>query len=112
MPRLPRKLPVTLKFLLGLAGAAVLLTAIVLGAAAFFRPDISHKPELPPAAAIAAAKAARAVPLSPDHPPVIWRNVDYSEGTRGAWWPKTESPIFADLVKAGKLPPVAERTGP
>lgn len=112
MPRLPRKLIFTVKFILGLGCAAILLTAIVLGAAAFFRPDISHKPEMPPAAEIAAAKAARAVPMSPDHPPVIWRDVDYSEGRRGAWWPKIESPIFADLVKAGKLPPVAERTGP
>lgn len=45
-------------------------------------------------------------------PPVVQRDVDYAEGEAGAWWPKGESPLLAGLVAEGKLPPVAERTGP
>ncbi len=42
----------------------------------------------------------------------VQRDVDYSEGVSGAWYPKRESPILAELVEEGKLPPVAERVGP
>ena len=42
----------------------------------------------------------------------VQRNVDYSEGTSGNWYPKREAPILAELVAEGKLPPVAERVGP
>lgn len=107
-----RKVTFALKFIAGVVGAGAGLTAIIMGAAAFFRPDISQKPVMPSAEAIAEAKEARAVNMTPENPPVIWRDVDYSEGQRAAWWPKAESPIFTDLVKEGKLPPVAERTGP
>ena len=41
----------------------------------------------------------------------IQRDVDYSEGESGLWFPKGESPILAELVDEGKLPPVAERVG-
>lgn len=39
-------------------------------------------------------------------------DVDYSEGKSAPWYPKGESPILADLVAEGKLPPVEERVGP
>ncbi len=42
----------------------------------------------------------------------VQREVDYSEGSSGAWYPKGEAPILAELVQEGKLPPVAERVGP
>ena len=42
----------------------------------------------------------------------VQRNVDYAEGTSGAWYPKREARILAELVQEGKLPPVAERVGP
>lgn len=44
--------------------------------------------------------------------PVIQHDVDYTEGSAGSWYPKGESPILAELVKEGKLPPVEERVGP
>jgi ABC-type dipeptide/oligopeptide/nickel transport system permease component/ABC-type transport system substrate-binding protein len=50
--------------------------------------------------------------FDPANPPVVQREVDYSQGTNGAWWPKGESPLLADMVAGGTLPPVAERTGP
>lgn len=46
------------------------------------------------------------------NPPIIQREVDYAEGSRGNWWPKGESLLLAGLVAEGKNPPVAERTGP
>jgi ABC-type dipeptide/oligopeptide/nickel transport system permease component/ABC-type transport system substrate-binding protein len=45
-------------------------------------------------------------------PPVITRAVDYSVGSSAPWWPRSEAPLLAELVREGKLPPVAERTGP
>ena len=42
----------------------------------------------------------------------VQQDVDYSEGESGRWFPKGESPILAELVEEGKLPPVAERVGP
>jgi ABC-type dipeptide/oligopeptide/nickel transport system permease component/ABC-type transport system substrate-binding protein len=53
----------------------------------------------------------RAMDFNPDLLPVIYREVDYAEGVAGDWYPKGESPILAELVAAGKLPPVAERVG-
>ena len=42
-------------------------------------------------------------------------DIDYSQqGTaneRPDWWPKGESPIIAELVAEGKLPPVEQRLG-
>lgn len=107
-----RKLRFGLKFAAGCIGAAIGLTVAVWATAAFFRPDLSSAPEMPNDREAAAARAARAPRLDLEHPPVLWRDVDYSEGGRGAWWPKAEAPLLADLVREGKLPPVAERTGP
>ena len=112
MLRPPRRLVLAAKFLAGLVATAVGLTALMLGTAALFRPDLSRPPPVPAPAAAAAARAAREPRLDPVHPTVIWRDVNYAEGARGAWWPKGESPLLADLVHQGRLPPVAERTGP
>ena len=54
----------------------------------------------------------RDVSFGPEDLYAIQRDVDYSEGEAGRWYPKGESPFFTDLVKEGKLPPVAERVGP
>ncbi len=43
--------------------------------------------------------------------PVIWQEVDYSLGSIVDWYPKNESPILAELVARGQLPPVYERVG-
>ncbi len=112
MSRPTRRLLFAAKFLLGGAAAALALTAFMAATAAFLRPDVSRRPALPSAAAGAAARAAREARIDPAHPAVIWRDVDYREGTKAAWWPKGEPPLLADLVQAGQLPPVAERTGP
>ncbi|MBI5382040.1 MAG: ABC transporter permease subunit [Opitutae bacterium] len=100
--------------LLYLAGAAFLLTALLYAAAAFFRPDVVTPPPAPSPEAVAAVTQARqrAESIDSAHPPVVWREVDYRAGHDAAWWPRAEAPVLADLVREGKLPPVAERTGP
>ncbi len=54
----------------------------------------------------------RDVSFTEDDEYKVQRDVDYSKGESGGWYPKGESPILAELVEEGKLPPVAERVGP
>lgn len=60
---------------------------------------------------VQAAEELRETPLDPGHPVQFVQEVDYSQGRSAPWYPKGESPILADLVRQGKLPPVAERVG-
>ncbi len=53
----------------------------------------------------------RDVTIDPENLPTIYREVDYSEGDRGNWYPKGEAPSLAELVSEGRLPSVAERVG-
>ncbi|MDB6169664.1 MAG: hypothetical protein JWM88_2528 [Verrucomicrobia bacterium] len=112
MPHPARRLLFAARLAAGFAGAALALAVIIYAAAAFFRPDLTRRPAMPSAAEAASARQARTARLDPKNPAVIWRDVDYSEGARGAWWPKGEAPLLAELVKEGKLPPVEQRTGP
>ncbi len=96
---------------LGVAGAAVGLVAILYLCALGLRPDVRTPPQQPPADEVARAIEARKLTLHPDNPPRIAQEVDYAEGARAAWWPKGEAPVLADLVRTGRLPPVAERVG-
>lgn len=96
-----------------LAGAGFL--AVMLAIAALLRPDLSRPPPMPSPEQVAAAERQRDVSFDASRPeklPRFEREVDYAQGRRAAWWPKQEAPVLAELVKAGKLPPVAERTGP
>jgi ABC-type dipeptide/oligopeptide/nickel transport system permease component/ABC-type transport system substrate-binding protein len=106
------KLRFTLKFAAGCVAAALGLTGLVWATAAFFRPDLTRQPESRTEAEICQARQARNPRLTPKQPPVIVQPVDYLTGSRAAWWPKGEAPVLAALVQEGKLPPVAERTGP
>lgn len=106
------RLRFTAKLLLGLVAAAVFLSVLLLATGAFFRPNLARRPAMPSTAEAAAAVDARTARLDPAHPIVIYQSVDYSAGPRAAWWPKGESPLLAPLVRAGQLPPVAERVGP
>ena len=100
-----------LKFAAGTLAAAFGLTGLGGLTAEFFRPDLTRHVERPTDHAANAARQARNPRLTPDHPPVIVREVNYAEGSKGNWWPRGEAPILADLVQQGVLPPVAERTG-
>ena len=66
-----------------------------------FRPDVSDRPLPYSAEQTAAAIASRDVTFDPKHTPSLYVHKKVT--------PVGESPLLADLVKAGKLPPVAER---
>ena len=68
---------------------------------------LQYAPEI-----IEETKAVRDNRLGPEDEYTIQVDVDYTEGESARWYPKGESPIIAELVKEGKLPPVAERVGP
>lgn len=104
------------RLLLALAGylaAAFGFIALLYAFAAALRPDVVTPPKPPPGKELAAVMEARerSRHLNLPNPPVIARAVDYAEGARAAWWPRNESPIVAELVDEGRLPPVAERVG-
>lgn len=92
--------------------AGIGLTALLYVCALGFRPDVRTPPVSHEPAEIARAKAIREIVLDKDNPPRVTREVNYGEGAKAAWWPKGEAPVLAELVREGKLPPVAERVGP
>ncbi|MBL9213910.1 MAG: hypothetical protein JNG83_00390, partial [Opitutaceae bacterium] len=75
-----------------------------------FTPGAGPPPAVP-APEVAALEAARRPTLDPAQAHVTYQQVDYAEGAAAAWYPKGESPLLADLVREGALPPVAERVG-
>ena len=84
-----------LGFLLAAAGFGGALT----GLSWLLRPK--PQPPVPrPVATVSAVAESREMHMDPLHPPRLQRDVDYSEGPVGAWYPKGESPLLADLVKA------------
>ncbi len=97
-----------LRLLLGGVGSLVFVN----GFAWWMRPDLSRPTPMPEPSAVAAVMASRQTTLNKTNPPTLYREVDYAAGTNAAWYPKGESPLLAELVSAGKLPPVAERVGP
>jgi ABC-type dipeptide/oligopeptide/nickel transport system permease component/ABC-type transport system substrate-binding protein len=72
---------------------------------------MSAPPVAYPADELRAAEELRNITLDPNHPIRIQVDVDYAEGQEAAWYPKGESPLLAELVKEGKLPPLSERLG-
>lgn len=73
--------------------------------AALARQDMARDSTKP----VEEARELRAQKIDPAHPVVLNKTVNYAEGERAAWFPKEEAPLLADLVKAGKLPPLRER---
>ena len=100
-----------LKYLAGVLLAAAGFTALMYGFSRLMRPDLTGEFIEYSADQIAKVEALRSTSLDTENPPQLYREVDYSEGESAAWYPKGESPILAELVKEGKLPPVNERVG-
>ncbi|MBC7366726.1 MAG: ABC transporter permease subunit [Undibacterium sp.] len=100
--------------LVGFTLGALAFTALLYVFAWALRPDVETPPAPPPAAELAVVEAARknAVRFDPAVAPVVTQKVDYRQGAKGAWWPRGEAPVLAELVREKKLPPVALRTGP
>lgn len=91
--------------------AAAGFAAVLYGLAWLVRPEVSARPVAYDAEEVRAVEQARRTEIDPDNPLVLYRDVDYSQGKAAPWYPKGESPVLADLVREGKLPPVAERVG-
>src|SRR6185436_8496738 len=99
----------------GVPFACLCLALLLVGLGALVRPDLSAAPQPPSAEQVAAAQRARDVSFDPnagDTLPRYEKPVDPALAHDAPWWPKGESPILAELVAAGKLPPVADRVGP
>ena len=103
-----------LSSLVGFGTALVAVAAMLYGLGALLRPDVTTPPPPPAAADAAAAQEARrhAESLAGQPRVRVTQEVDYAEGARAEWWPKHEAPILGELVREGKLPPLAERVGP
>jgi len=75
------------------------------------KPDLEEEPIYYSPEEIEFMEKSRDVSFTEDEVFQIQENVDYSEGKSGRWYPKSESPLFSELVDEGKLPTVAERVG-
>ena len=84
---------------------------IMIGSAQFLAPSLLRSVNVVSESDAAAAAAMRDPKIDPQNPTMIHEAVDYSEGAQGSWYPKGESPLLAQLVEAGQLPPVAQRVG-
>ncbi len=92
------------------AALGVCLFLVAWGAA--FRPEIRDRVEAFDEEIVDELESLRRPRLNPEEQHVVWQDVDTSEGPSASWYPKGESPILAELVREGKLPPVEERVGP
>ena len=100
------------RWAVGFAVATAATTAAIWLLGLLFRPQLDVNP--PFEYSVEERREAEALrDTTPDtgKPLVIAQEVDYSEGEDAAWYPKGESPLLADLVEAGELPPVRERMG-
>jgi ABC-type dipeptide/oligopeptide/nickel transport system permease component/ABC-type transport system substrate-binding protein len=99
--------------LAGFAATACGLVVLLYGLGWAMRPDVVTPTRPPPPAELAAVERARADARQLDlaHPPVVTRLVDYA-APNPPWAPRGEAPVLAELVREGRLPPVAHRTGP
>jgi hypothetical protein len=98
-----------LRLFLLLLGAGAFVFGVFYFCAYLARPDMQAKPRVYSAAELEAAIRVRDNSLDQENPPVVYREVDYSEGRNARWFPRGESPIIRGLVEEGKLPPVEER---
>lgn len=92
--------------------AGIGLAGVFYGWSVVLRPVVPEQRLTHPAEEVATAVRLRRVEFDPQPLPTVQRDVDYTTGTNAAWFPKQQSPILAELVREGKLPPVAERVGP
>jgi ABC-type dipeptide/oligopeptide/nickel transport system permease component/ABC-type transport system substrate-binding protein len=108
---MPPFLRFLLKYLFAFIAVGIGFYLIMAAFAWFFRPSLGLPLSEYSAAEVEAMARLRALEFDPSELPVIYREVDYGEGSAGAWYPRGESPILAGLVERGELPPVAERVG-
>ena len=91
--------------------AAAGLAAMLWVSALLLRPDMSAPVPVYADEELLAAEERRDIALDPNRPIRIQVDVDYSQQENASWYPKNESPILAELVAEGELPPLVERLG-
>jgi ABC-type transport system substrate-binding protein len=94
-----------------LAGGGAFAAAALTLFALAVRPDLHAPVKDYTATELEAAQEARDVTIDTTSPPIVWRDVDYTARGPKPWTPKGEPEFLAELVREGKLPPVAERVG-
>lgn len=96
-------------YLLGFLAAMAAFCLMLALAGRLFEPDMARGAKAYSPKELAEARELRDVGFDPDNLPVIYREVDYTEGKDAPWYPKHEAPILAELVAEDKLPPLEER---
>ncbi len=97
---------------LSTVGAVAFLLVLLFAFSSLFRPDLREEAVARHSAeAIAEALDLRDPDFPEGDPPRVQVPVDYSLGDEATWYPRGESPILAELVREGRLPPVAKRVG-
>ncbi len=100
------------KFLLTVLFTAVGMTVLLGILARLAQPNLrAPLPDYTPEE-IQQAAIDRDTSFDPQLVPVLHVEVDNSEGPQADWFPKGESPLLAELVAQGQLPPLLERIGP
>lgn len=88
-------------------GVVVVLRLLALAVS----PGIPTAPDVSSPMKLAVAEDYREAETRSPPPASVVVDVDYGEGETAGWFPRGESPLLAELVAAGKLPPVGERVG-
>jgi len=97
------------KVLLGSELGAVLIGAMLLLSALPFTGHVEPSQIQTDTERLSALKEIQDQSIDTAKPMRIQVGVDYREGESGAWIPKGEVPVLAQMVADGTLPPVAER---
>ncbi len=111
-PHIPPSAPVRLfrfgrRLLITATGLAVLIVL----SGWILRPNPLKKPLTFLPDQLEAVRALRDTHFDRERLPTVQREVDYSQGTAAPWYPRQESPLLAEVVREGKLPPVEQRVG-
>ncbi len=101
-----------IKYCFRLCLAAIVIGSLLLFFAWLTKPGITEMPIKYSPSQIEQVVNSRKTEIDTAEPLRIYQLVDYNKGPEADWYPKSESPIFAELVKKGKLPPVEQRCGP
>lgn len=103
------KVRTVLIYVLYLAAAAIGFAVVVWMCAIICRPDTTILPVSYNDIEMQHIEQNRQTVIDPDNPVVLYREVNYQEGSDAPWYPRGESPVLTRLVNEGQLPPVAER---
>lgn len=99
-------------FVAKVGGGLLALLLFCAAAAVLVRPDLDAELPAYSDATLAKLDRMRDLGIGGGEAPSLYVDVDYSTGASGAWYPKGESPLLAELAGRGALPPVGERIGP